>query len=31
MTMLNDLVTAVLVALAAVIASGLCDRIWEAL
>jgi hypothetical protein len=28
--LLNDLVTAVLVALAAVIASGLLDRIWEA-
>ena len=29
--LLNDLVTAVLVALAAVIASGLLDRIWDAL
>jgi hypothetical protein len=28
---LNDLVIAVLVALAAVIASGLLDRIWDAL
>ena len=27
----NDLVTAFLVALAAVIASGLLDRIWDAL
>jgi hypothetical protein len=27
----SDLVTAVLVALAAVIASGLLDRIWDAL
>jgi hypothetical protein len=28
---LSDLVTAVLVALAAVIASGVLDRIWDAL
>jgi hypothetical protein len=28
---LNDLITSVLVALAAVIASGLLDRIWDAL
>jgi hypothetical protein len=28
---MNDLVIAVLVALAAVIASGLLDRIWDAL
>jgi hypothetical protein len=30
-TVLHDLITAVLVALAAVIASGLLDRIWDAL
>jgi hypothetical protein len=29
--MLNDLITAVLVAFAAVIASGLLDRIWDVL
>ena len=30
-SMLHDLITAILVAIAAVIASGLLDRIWDTL